>query len=129
MNPCDDGRAGTAVIKEERSLGMSKRYAATCRLKPDKIEEYKKAHAAVWPEVESALKAAGLSNLSIYLLGDGLFMYYEYTGDRPHDEAMAEYLTKPRIPEWERLMEEYKVIDEGAGGNGFSSMQEIYHLQ
>lgn len=108
---------------------MAQRYAVTCRLKADKIEDYREAHGEVWPEVERALKEAGLSNLSIFLHGDRLFMYYEYDDSRrSHDEAMAEYLTKPRIPEWEKLMEQYKLIEDGAGGNGFVPMEQVYHL-
>ena len=104
------------------------RHGFTCRLQPEKIDAYKQYHDTVWPEVQRALKEAGVSNLSIFLLNETLFMYYEYSGNRPHEEAMAEYLTKPRIAEWEQLMGTFKFEENEAGGNGFTPMQEIFHL-
>ena len=36
------------------------------RLKEGKIEEYKKKHDEVWPEITEALTIAGVTNYSIY---------------------------------------------------------------
>ena len=62
-----------------------KRYGSVIALRPDKIEEYKKLHAAVWPDVLKMIKQCHIRNYSIYLrrLPDGrhyLFSYFEYTG-------------------------------------------------
>ena len=47
------------------------------RLLPGAETEYRRRHAAVWPELLSELKAAGASNYSIFLDGDRLFGYLE----------------------------------------------------
>ena len=62
-----------------------KRYGMVLGLQPGKIEEYKKLHAAVWPDVLKMIKQCHIQNYSIYLhqLDDGqhcLFSYFEYTG-------------------------------------------------
>ena len=45
-------------------------------LKPEAIQEYKRIHAAVWPEMLRALKNAGWNNYSLFLGGDGLLIGY-----------------------------------------------------
>ena len=47
------------------------------RLLPGQEAEYRRRHAAVWPEMLEALRAAGAHNYSIYLRGDDLFGYLE----------------------------------------------------
>jgi L-rhamnose mutarotase len=53
------------------------RVAWTGRLRPDKIDEYVAAHAAVWPEMLAMIKAAGVRNYSIHRFEDRVFGYYE----------------------------------------------------
>ena len=62
-----------------------KRYGMITGLRAEKMEEYKRLHAAVWPEVLRRIKQSHIQNYSIYLrqLDDGqsyLFSYFEYTG-------------------------------------------------
>ena len=51
-------------------------------LKPEKVEEYKRLHAAVWPEVLSMISACNIKNYSIFLKEPEnlLFSYFEYHG-------------------------------------------------
>lgn len=41
------------------------------------IEEYKRRHDEIWPEMKEVLSAAGITNYSIWNVGDELFGYYE----------------------------------------------------
>ena len=47
------------------------------RLLPGSADEYRRRHAAVWPEMLAELKAAGACNYSIFQRGDDLFGYLE----------------------------------------------------
>ena len=51
-------------------------------LKPDKIAEYKRLHAAVWPEILAMISACNIRNYSIFLREPEnlLFGYWEYHG-------------------------------------------------
>jgi L-rhamnose mutarotase len=49
------------------------RVAFAMKLLPGAEAEYRRRHAAVWPEMLAALKAAGALNYSIYLHGEDLF--------------------------------------------------------
>src|ERR1035441_6934737 len=62
-----------------------KRYGMITGLRAEKLEEYKRLHATVWPDVLRRIKQSHIQNYSIYLrqLEDGqpyLFSYFEYTG-------------------------------------------------
>ena len=51
------------------------RVGFTMRLQPGAEAEYRRRHAAVWPEMLDALRAAGARDYSIFLDGDRLFAY------------------------------------------------------
>ena len=62
-----------------------RRYGMVTGLRPQSIEEYKRLHAAVWPEVLATIRDCNIANYSIFLrtLDDGrpyLFAYFEYHG-------------------------------------------------
>ena len=44
-----------------------KRYAFKMKLKPGMMQEYKKRHDEIWPELSQAIRAAGISDYSIFL--------------------------------------------------------------
>ena len=52
---------------------MSRRYCLTLDLKDDPalIEEYRKHHETIWPEITKSIKDSGIENIEIYLLGRG----------------------------------------------------------
>lgn len=64
------------------------RVAWTARLRPEYIEAYVEAHAAVWPDALDAIRAAGIRDYSIWLFEDRVFAQYEC--DDPEDAARIE---------------------------------------
>ena len=63
------------------------RVAFTMRLLPGAEAEYRERHAHVWPEMLAALKDAGVSDYSIYLLDDrliGIFDVEDFDRFRAH---------------------------------------------
>ena len=44
-----------------------KRFAFKMKLKPGVTEEYKRRHDEIWPELAQVLRAAGISDYSIFL--------------------------------------------------------------
>ena len=57
-----------------------KRYGSVIGVRPEAVEEYKKRHAKVWPEVLDMIRRCNIRNYSIYLKDDLLFGYFEYHG-------------------------------------------------
>lgn len=109
-----------------------KRHASVIGLRPEKIEDYKRLHAAVWPEVLEKISACNMRNYSIFLrkLPDGndyLFSYFEYTGsDFERDTArMAE---DPKTQEWWEVCKPcQKPLPDSLEGEWWASMEEVFH--
>jgi Uncharacterized conserved protein, COG3254 len=70
-------------------------------IRPEKIEEYKRLHAAVWPEVLSMIEACNIRNYSIFLKEPEnlLFSFYEYHGT-DYEADMAKMAADPKTQEW-----------------------------
>lgn len=105
------------------------RYGAVLGIKPEAIAEYKRLHAAVWPDVLKQIKSSNISNYSIYLREPEnlLFSYYEYNGDN-HADDMAKMAADPKTQEWWAvcmpLQDSLKTIKEG---EWWGPMEEVFH--
>ena len=53
------------------------KYAWSARIVDGKLEEYKKRHDSIWPEMLGVLKKAGIKNYTIWECNNVLFGYYE----------------------------------------------------
>ncbi len=49
------------------------------QVRPERLEEYKARHRAVWPDMLRALKDTGWNNYSLFLRPDGLLIGYVET--------------------------------------------------
>lgn len=81
-----------------------KRYAMVIDLKPERVEDYKKLHAAPWPGVLAQLERSNVHDFSIHLVemrpGEyTLFGYFEYTGD-DFEADMAAMAADPETQRW-----------------------------
>ena len=77
------------------------RMAQIIKVKPEVIPEYKRIHAAVWPEILKAISDSNIRNYTIFLKEPEniLFAYWEYHGT--NFKADMEKIKKaPRMREW-----------------------------
>lgn len=99
-------------------------------IQPDRIGDYKRLHADVWPDIRKGLKAANIRNYSIYLREPEnlLFGYWEYVGtDFASDmEAMATQDVTKRW--WDICMPCQAPLDSRAKGEWWAAMEEVFHL-
>jgi L-rhamnose mutarotase len=109
-----------------------KRYGSVVGIRPDKIEDYKKLHAKVWPDVLKMIKQCGFTNYSIFLrrLPDGkhyLFSYFEYTGnDMAKDSAMM--AADPATQKWWAVcMPCHEPFADRKKGEWWAEMEEVFH--
>jgi L-rhamnose mutarotase len=110
-----------------------KRYGSVVILRPEKVSEYVRLHAAVWPEVLRMIKACNIRNYSIYQrkLADGrqyLFSYFEYTGcDFVAD--MAKMAADPATQKWWALCKPcQEPLADRAPDEWWANMDEVFHL-
>jgi L-rhamnose mutarotase len=109
-----------------------RRYGSVIGVREEKIEEYKKLHAAVWPEVLSMIAECGMRNYTIYLrkLPDGkhyLFSTFEYVGEDFAADS-AKMAADPKTQEWWTYCEPcQEPLADRAEGEWWASMEEVFH--
>ena len=108
-----------------------RRFGQVLGIRKECIAEYKQQHARIWPEIERAIRTAGIRNYSIFLRGEQLFGYYEYVGPEEEFEARMDALAAaPRMREWWDLMESMQLPEpQREPGTWWSDMEEVFHQE
>ncbi len=97
------------------------------QVKPERLEEYKKRHRQVWPEMKAALRETGWSNYSLFLRDDGLLVGYLETED--FERARSEMSQREVNSRWQREMQEFFVQPDGAlPDRAMQPLEEVFHL-
>ena len=103
------------------------RIGMTINIRPEKIDEYKKLHASVWPEVLKNLKDLNCRNYSIFLHKNTLFGYMEYYGDN-YERDMRLMSENKKVQEWWKLCSPCQIPDPNRKkGEWWSLMEEIFY--
>ena len=98
-------------------------------LKPEKVEEYVRLHAAVWPDVLTMISACNIRNYSIYLKRPEnlLFSHFEYHGN-DFSADMARMAADPRTKEWWAVcMPLQDPLKTNKEGEWWGAMEEVFH--
>jgi L-rhamnose mutarotase len=104
-------------------LRVTQRSAFVLRVKPERIDEYVAAHAAVSPEMLDALRGAGIRNYSIFRDGNQVFGYFE----ADDLEAASRYLeSQPAVTRWEDAMAE--LLEERVPDGGAPPLAQIFRM-
>lgn len=99
-------------------------------LKAEKVAEYKRLHAEVWPDVLAMISACDIRNYSIYLKEPEniLFGYWEYHGADFEKDA-AKMAADPRTQEWWAVCAPCQLpFETRRPGEWWSMMDEVFHL-
>lgn len=104
-----------------------RRYCFELHVKPERIDEYKRRHAEVWPDMLAALKASGWHNYSLFLRPDGLLIGYVESPDlKAAQAAMAETEVNAG---WQGEMGEFFEDLDSPPDEGFVLLEEVFHLE
>jgi len=97
------------------------------RVKADRLEEYKRRHREVWPEMLSALRETGWNNYSLFLREDGMLVGYLETED--FAAARAGMAGREVNERWQKEMADFF---QQAGGippdRAMQPLEEVFHL-
>ena len=104
------------------------RVCFTLQVDPAKLDRYRAAHAAVWPEMLEALATAGWRDYHLFLRSDGLLVGTLETDDlAAAQRAMAATEVNAR---WQAAMAEFFPSSAGARPDeGLVVLDEIFHLE
>ena len=91
------------------------------------IDEYRRRHAEIWPEMVQVLKEAGISNYTIWNSGNGLFGYYEC-------EKGAEYAAKvqaesPVVARWNDYMQDILLMEMDPETGAQPLLRQVFLLE
>ncbi len=104
------------------------RAAFLLRVRKDRMEEYKKHHKAVWPEMLEALRRNGWRNYSLFMTEDGLlFGYLEpEVSFRDSQDSMAEEDANTR---WQEFMAPFFEKLEGRPDQSMARLDQVFYLE
>ncbi|GAA4023854.1 L-rhamnose mutarotase [Deinococcus rubellus] len=96
------------------------------QVRPERLDEYKTRHKAVWPDMLAALSKTGWHNYSLFLKNDGLLVGYFETPDL--DAAQSGMANTEVSARWQADMAPFFVDLEGTPDQGFLRLEEVFHL-
>lgn len=116
----------STVKKEYRIMSERKRLAFKMRLKPGFKEEYRKRHAALWPEMKALLKEGGISNYSIFFdeQSNTLFAYQEVEGEGSSQDMGA----LPIVQKWWDYMSDIMEVNPDKSPVSIP-LEQVFYLE
>lgn len=103
------------------------RYAWKAHLLEGKKEEYIRRHDEIWPELSALLKEAGISNYSIWNVGNDLFGYYEC--EKGIEYAARMQAESPIVDKWNEYMKDVMVMPLDPETGAQPKLQQVFYLE
>jgi L-rhamnose mutarotase len=103
------------------------RVALCYRVRPDKKEEYIKAHREIWPEITRGLKEAGCHEMTIFLRGNNLFLYALIDDLEQFNRIRAKDPYYQKWNDWMNQLLEAPFDDDESGP--FAGLEEIWRFE
>lgn len=110
---------------------MSRRFCLTLDLKndPKLIEDYKRYHTQVWPEIVKSIRDSGILDMEIYLLGTRMFMIIEANESFSFQGKTEADRANPKVQEWEQLMWKFQQpLPQAKTGEKWILMEQVFKL-
>lgn len=106
-----------------------KRYGMVVKVKPEALEQYKRLHSDVWPDVLKMIKQCNIRNYSIYHKDDMMFSYFEYVGE-DFDADMEKMAADPTTQKWWDVCKPCLIpLETRAEGEFWANMEEVFHCE
>ena len=106
-----------------------RRVGQVIKVRPEKLEEYRRLHAAVWPEVLDKQRECNIRNYSIFHKDGYLFAYFEYVGD-DYDGDMQKLEQDETCQKWEAVCKPcHEPLDTRAEGEWWADMEELFYCE
>ncbi len=105
---------------------MAKRFGFKMKLKPGFKEEYKKRHAAIWPELAELIKSTGVSDYSIFLDEDTniLFAVQKQSGEQSSQDLGQ----NPIVQKWWAYMAD--IMETNPDNSPVTiPLEEVFYLE
>ncbi len=85
------------------------RYAWKATVKEGQLEEYIRRHNEIWQELKDVLNEAGITNYTIWNVGNELFGYYEC--EKGIEHATRVQAESPVVDRWNEYMKDVMTME------------------
>ena len=103
------------------------RYAWKAQILEGKKAEYVRRHDEIWPELKALLKDAGISNYSIWNVGNDLFGYYEC--EKGIEYAARMQAESPIVDKWNEYMKDVMIMPLDPETGAQPHLEEVFYLK
>lgn len=102
------------------------KYAWRGRIVEGSIEEYRRRHREIWPEMKETLRKAGISNYTIWFHDNELFGYYEC-------EQGVEYAAKVQresavVDKWNEYMKDILIMEMDPETGAQPKLEKVFEF-
>ena len=104
-----------------------RRYCFTLQVDPLRLEEYRRRHAAVWPDMLAALRDAGWHDYSLFLRDDGLLVGY-FLAESVEAAVAAMEATEVNARWQAEMAQFFEPVANLHPGERFPMMQEVFYM-
>ena len=99
------------------------RNAFKMKLKPGFADEYKKRHTAIWPELVSLLKDAGISDYSIFLDEESNTLFAIQKQEKKSSQDLG---SREVVQKWWAYMAD--IMETNPDQSPLIPLKEVFHL-
>lgn len=99
------------------------RYAWKAIVLPGMLEEYRRRHNQIWPEMKQVLSDAGIRNYTIWNVGNELFGYYECDNVAYAAKVQAD---SPVVDRWNEYMKDVMVMEMDPVTGAQPLMEQVF---
>jgi L-rhamnose mutarotase len=104
------------------------RICFTLHVKPERIDEYRRRHAAVWPAMLAALSESGWHNYSLFLAPEGLLVGYVETDNFRLALERMKHTEVNKL--WQEEMASFFVeMGDSKADDNMMQLEEVFHLE
>jgi L-rhamnose mutarotase len=100
------------------------RRAFTMKLKPGGLEEYRRHHDEIWPELVAEIERSGIGQITIFEADPVLVLYSEVRDVESWDRLWASEVHG----RWGAIMNEFMAVG-GSGAPESEELREVFHLE
>ena len=103
------------------------RICFTLQVKPERLDEYRRRHEDVWPQMQQALRDAGWTNYSLFVREDGLLIGYLETPD--WDAARRQMAETEVNARWQASVGDlFQELGDRQADDAMTPLPEVFHL-
>lgn len=103
------------------------RYAWKAIVREGMLEEYIRRHNEIWPELTQVLREAGITNYTIWTVGNELFGYYEC--QKGADYAAKVQAESPVVDRWNEYMKDVMVMEMDPETGAQPKLRQVFFLE